>query len=264
MVWVSRERLAEMLVEVADPPVDDYDVVEFLHRVTTRTAELICVPAVGLQLADARGQPQVVAASDEAARRLERFQVRIREGPCLDAYATRAPVVNPDLRSAGNQWPAFAPRATALGFRSVHSLPLQVRAQVIGTLNMFGTQAGRLEPSDVKIAQAVAGMVTIGLLRRRALHHGEVLIEQLRHALTSRVPIEQAKGALARAHGVGADQAFEMLRRYSRNHNLKLVDVARAVVTDAASVPDLTRPRRPAPARVRMRIAPAADLPARY
>ena len=241
MATVSPERLAEVFVEVADTLVDDFDLIEFLQMITTRTAELTDISAVGLLLADAHGQLQFMAASDEATRLLELFQIQIREGPCLDAYATQTPVVNADLRTAGDRWPAFAPRATAVGFRSVHALPLRLRAKVIGALNLFGTHTGGLQPGDVKVVQALADVATIGLLQERAIHHGELLTEQLQHALTSRVTIEQAKGALARTHDIDVDQAFELLRRYARTHNLKLVEVARTVVTDPASIPDLTR-----------------------
>ena len=241
MATVSPERLAEVFVEVADTLVDDFDLIEFLQMITTRTAELTDISAVGLLLADAHGQLQFMAASDEATRLLELFQIQIREGPCLDAYATQTPVVNADLRTAGDRWPACAPQATASGFRSVHALPLRLRAKVIGALNLFGTHTGGLQPGDVKVVQALADVATIGLLQERTIHHGELLTEQLQHALTSRVTIEQAKGALARTHDIDVDQAFELLRRYARTHNLKLVEVARTVVTDPASIPDLTR-----------------------
>ena len=72
-------------------------------------------------------------------------------------------------------------------------VPLRLRAQVIGARNLFGSQVGGLEPGDVRVVQALADVATIGLLQERAIHHGEVLTEQLQHALTSRVVIEQAK-----------------------------------------------------------------------
>jgi transcriptional regulator with GAF, ATPase, and Fis domain len=242
MATVSPQRLAEVFVEVADTLVDDFDVIEFLQMITARTAELIGAPAVGLLLADVHGGLQFMAASDEATRLLELFQVQNREGPCLDAFTTQAPVMNADLRTAEDRWPVFAPQATAAGFQSVHALPLRLRAQVIGALNLFGIQPGELEPGDVRVVQALADVATIGLLQERAIRRGEVLTEQLQHALTSRVVVEQAKGALARVHAIDVDRAFEVLRRYARNHNLKLIDVARAVVTNPGSVPGLTRP----------------------
>jgi transcriptional regulator with GAF, ATPase, and Fis domain len=240
MSTVSRERLAEVLVEMADTLVDDFDLIEFLQMITTRTAELVNVAAVGLLLADHHGQLQVMAASDEQTKLLELFQVQIHEGPCLDAYLTRSPVVNADLRQAGAHWPLFAPRATQVGFRSVHAIPLRLRSTVIGALNLFGADTGSLGPDDVRVVQALADVATIGLLQERAIHRGEVLTEQLQGALNTRVVIEQAKGALARTHGVSVDDAFQRMRSYARNHNRKLSDVANAVLTESASVAELT------------------------
>jgi GAF domain-containing protein len=246
MPTVSRERLAEVFVEIADTLVDDFDLIEFLRTVTARAAELVNVSAVGLLLADTHGQLQFMAASDEETKLLELFQLQHHEGPCLDAFLSSTPVVNADLRLATPRWPVFAPHAARLGFRSVHAIPLRLRNRVIGALNLFGTDTGGLDPSDVKVVQALADVATIGLLQEQAISRGEVLTEQLQGALNSRIVIEQAKGALARTHDVDVDRAFDLLRSYARNHNRKLVDLAHAVLTDPGSVPDLTR-RRPDP-----------------
>jgi len=240
MPTVSRERLAQVFVEMADTLVDDFDLIEFLHTVTLRTAELVEVAAVGLLLADHHGLLQFMAASDEQVELLELFQVQHNEGPCQDAFQSGLPVVNADLRAAAAQWPKFAPRATALGFRSVHAIPLRLRSTVIGALNLFGTGAGALGPEEVQVVQALADVATIGLLQERAIHRAEVLTEQLQGALNSRVVIEQAKGALARAHGISVDEAFTQLRTYARNHNRKLGDLAQAILDDPASLPGLT------------------------
>jgi transcriptional regulator with GAF, ATPase, and Fis domain len=241
MATVSQERLAAVFVELADTLVDDFDLLEFLQMVTVRTAELIDISAVGLLLADAHGNLQFMAASDEETRLLELFQIQNDEGPCLEAFIARTPVINADLREATDRWPLFAPHATRSGFRSVHAIPLRLRSTVIGALNLFSTDTGGLDAEHVKIVQALADVATIGLLQERAIHRGEVLTEQLQGALNSRVVIEQAKGALAHTHGIGVDQAFQRLRSYARNHNRRLVDLAQAVLTDPASVPDLTR-----------------------
>lgn len=241
MPTVSRERLAEVFVELADTLVDDFDLVEFLQIVTSRTAELVDVAAVGLLLADAQGRLQFMAASDEQTKLLELFQVQHHEGPCLDAYVSHAPVVVADLRLSADRWPLFAPRASAVGFRSVHAIPMRLRSQVIGALNLFGTEPSVLEGEDLRVVQALGDIATIGLLQERAIHRGEILTEQLQGALNSRIVIEQAKGALARIHGVDVDRAFDLLRGYARNHNRKLVDLAQAVLTDPDGLPGLTR-----------------------
>jgi len=242
MATVSRQRLAEVFVEMADTLVDDFDLIEFLHTVTVRTGELVEVAAVGLLLADHHGTLQFMAATDDATQLLELFQVQHQEGPCRDAYLTGTPVVNADLREAATQWPRFAPRAAEVGFRSVHAIPLRLRSTVIGALNLFGTDRGVLGPDDVRVVQALADVATIGLLQERAIHRAEVLTEQLQGALNTRVVIEQAKGAISRAHGISVDEAFIRLRGYARRHNRKLSELAHAVLDDPTSLPDFTGP----------------------
>jgi GAF domain-containing protein len=239
MSTLSTERVADIFVEFADTLVEDFDLIEFLQLVTARASELVDATAAGLLLADEHGQLQFMAASDERTELLELFQVQAHQGPCQDCFRQGVPVVNADLRDADGRWPLFAPRAVAAGFRSVHAFPLRLRSRVIGALNLFGTDPGGLEPGDVRVVQALADVATIGLLQERAVRQSEILTEQLQAALNSRVIIEQAKGALAQIHGISADDAFELLRRYCRAHNLRLSLVAAALVTDPSSVPGL-------------------------
>ena len=79
----------------------------------------------------------------------------------------------------------------------MHAFPLRHRQRVIGALNLFGTDTGRLEPTDVRIIQSLADIATIGLLQERTIRSAEILTEQLQSALNSRVTIEQAEGVLA-------------------------------------------------------------------
>jgi transcriptional regulator with GAF, ATPase, and Fis domain len=242
MSALAPERVSEIFVEFADTLVEEFDLIEFLQMVTARASELVGSAAAGLLLADAHGQLHFMAASDERTELLELFQVQAQEGPCLDCYRQGAPVVNADLRDASDRWPQFAPRAVAAGFRSVHAFPMRLRQEVIGALNMFGTDVGRMEPGDVRTVQALADVATIGLLQERAVRQGEVLTGQLQGALNSRIIIEQAKGAVAQMRSCTVDEAFTLLRSYCRTHNLRLSDVAQAVVTDSQPIPGLTSP----------------------
>jgi AmiR/NasT family two-component response regulator len=73
-------------------------------------------------------------------------------------------------------------------------------------------------------------MAAIGLIQERALRERGLLTENLQAALISRVVIEQAKGMLAEYLKMAVDDAFQLLRNYSRDRNLKLSAVARDVV----------------------------------
>jgi len=237
---IATEQLAETFVEIADTLVEDFDLIDFLHMLTSRTAELTNTVSAGLLLSDPHGRLQFMAASQESVKLLELFQLQNKEGPCLDCFRTGVPVFNTDLARAASSWPLFAPRAVAGGFRSVHAFPLRHRSRVLGAMNLFGSETGELDAADVRIIQALADVATIGLLQERTIRGGELLTEQLQGALNSRVTIEQAKGFLARTRNIDVDAAFDQMRQYARSNHLRLGDVARDVVASPKAHPQLT------------------------
>src|SRR5215212_1827635 len=199
----GRERqLADAFVELADTLVADYDVLEFLHALAGHCVDLLDVDAAGLMLADRGGVLRVAASSSD------------------------------DLEDGdGTRWPRFGSEATAAGFRSVLALPLRLRSETIGALNMFRAGAGPLGTVDRSLAQALADVATIGILQERGSQRREVLARQLQEALTSRVVIEQAKGVIAERLGLHVDEAFDLMRSYARSQSEKLSDVADRVVS---------------------------------
>src|ERR1700729_894878 len=239
--------LSETFVELTDTMVAGFDVIDFLHVLTDRTVLLLDVSAAGLLLADPRGELRVVAASSEAARLLELFQLQSDQGPCLDCFRSGQPVTAADLNAEAQRWPRFAPAAGKAGFAAVQALPMRLREQVIGALNLFRATAGSFGPADVRVGQALADVATISLLHERSMRHSDTLNEQLQTALNSRVVIEQAKGKLAERLGVDMDQAFTLLRDYARTSNRRLSDLARAFTdgTEPLTSPNAGRSRRP-------------------
>jgi GAF domain-containing protein len=221
--------LADVFVEVADTLVDDFDVIEFLHGLTERCVQVLGVSAAGLLLTDQRDALQVVAASSERTRLLELFQLQTDQGPCVDCFRTGQPVSVADLPSAG-RWPRFTAAAAEVGFAAVHALPMRLRAEVIGALNLFDTTPGPIDEGKLRIGQALADVATIGLLQQRAIHRRDTLTEQLEAALRSRILIEQAKGVLAERLHLDVAEAFTLLRASARSHNRRLADLALAIV----------------------------------
>ena len=244
--------LSETFVELTDTMVADFDVIDFLHVLTDRSVRLLDVSAAGLLLADPRGELRVVAASSEAARLLELFQLQSDQGPCLDCFRAGQPVDSGDLAAAAQRWPRFAPAAQQAGFAAVQALPMRLRDQVIGALNLFRASPGAIPPADVRVGQALADVATISLLQERSMRHSDTLNEQLQAALNSRVIIEQAKGKLAERLGLDMDQAFTRLRDFARNRNRRLSDLAQAFVDGSETLtkllPATPQQRPPGPA----------------
>ncbi|WP_405064490.1 GAF and ANTAR domain-containing protein [Kribbella sp. NBC_01505] len=228
---MSREqRLAQVFVELADTLVDDFDVIDLLHTLCEASVELLQAEAAGLILADPRSVLHVMASTTEEANLLELFVLQNDEGPCLDCYSTGIQMVNIDLQEVEERWPRFRAATIAAGYRSTHALPLRLRGQVIGVLNLFCTDRATLSDSDVDLGQALCDIATVGLLQERTVRRSELLAEQLQSALNSRILLEQAKGVLSERAGIGVDEAFVLMRAYARRNRLQLGAVAGAVI----------------------------------
>jgi GAF domain-containing protein len=230
---ISTSRLSDLFVEVADTLVEEFDLIDFLHHVTTNAAEITASGAVGLMLADHDGHLGFMASSTEDARLLELFQIQHEEGPCLDAHRTGEEVADIQIAEAVERWPVFAPRALELGFTTAHCFPLRLRDQVIGAMSVFRTDDRYLEPEERRVLRALTDVATIALMQERTIRRAEELTEQLQFAINSRIVIEQAKGSVARSLEIGVDEAFELLRGYARRHRIGLTILARGVIEDS-------------------------------
>ena len=230
------QKLSQAFVELADTLVDDFDVVDFMMLLTERCVELLGATDGGLMLVDPLGDLRVVASSSEQMRTLELLELQSSEGPCLDAYRTAEAASADDLAAIVDKWPDFGVHVRDAGYRSIYAVPMRLRANVIGALNLFNTDQAPWDTDDLKLAQALADVATIGLLHHRAMHDSVLLSTQLQAALDSRIAIEQAKGLLSERLGTTTEEAFEQLRRYARSHNLLLANAAVDLV--AGTLPD--------------------------
>jgi transcriptional regulator with GAF, ATPase, and Fis domain len=223
--------LTQAFVSIANSLVDGVDAVELLSGLATDCARLLDIASAGLLLADGHGVLHLIAASSERTRDLELFQLQREQGPCLDCYATGAPVIVDDLTAEVKRWPVFVPVATAAGFASVHAMPLRLRDTVLGALNLFGNEVGPLAADDLDLAQALAHVASIALVADKAASDKEAINQQLQKALASRIGIEQAKGIVAQRGNIDMEQAFAVIRNYARSHHAGLSDIAKQVVS---------------------------------
>jgi hypothetical protein len=227
------ERLANAFVGLADTLVADYDAIELAQQLIDSTMSLLPISAAGILLGDASGNLHVFASSSEQTRLLELLQVEADVGPCLEAYRTGVPVLVEDLDAHAARWPAFVERAAEYEYRAVAALPLRLRTERVGALNLFLDVKGPMDSADLGVGQALADVATIGILHQRILSRSEQVNQQLQTALNTRLIIEQAKGVLAERGGIDMDRAFNLLRSHARRTNRKLAELAREVVEGA-------------------------------
>jgi GAF domain-containing protein len=244
MMGRTREgQLVETFVALADTLVVGYDIVDLLQTLVERCAALLDATDAGIILASASSaekgsaELEVIASTSERTRLIGLMQLSADQGPCVEAYVTGAVVSVSDVRDVAFKWPRFAHDAVELGFASVHAVPLRLRDETLGSLNLFRDRTGVLNDDDATVARALADVATISILQERSIRETDIARQQLQHALSSRIVIEQAKGVVSQTQNVDMQEAFRQIRSRARNTGTNLSEVARMIIDEARTAP---------------------------
>ncbi len=225
------DHLLHTVAALADSLVDDFDVVDVLQLLVDECTELFDAAAAGILLLTPTGELEVIASTDERSEFVGLMQLRVGQGPCVEAVTSGRVVSVEDLDDIADRWPAFAADAHRSGFASLHAIPMRLRESVIGSLNLFRDRVGGLNEPDAVAARTLADIATISILQQRLVEESVIAQAQLQRALDSRVVIEQAKGYLAQSQGVDMDTAFQRMRAHARSTRARLSVVAAEIIT---------------------------------
>ena len=229
MTAESVPTVADALVEFARGLGSYRTVHDVLGQLGDICTKHLPVEGVGVLLLDDR-ELMVATTNSEVGEKVERLEVELAEGPCVECVRTGHPVLVPDLREAVERYPKFAPRAIDAGAGAIFALPLTGRGEMLGSLNIVRKDPGEVPSVELSVAQMLADVSVAYIFAVRMHEEKSRLADQLQSALDSRVIIEQAKGVLAERHGENLDGAFERLRNEARRTNRKLRSVAFDVI----------------------------------
>jgi len=180
-----------------------------------------------------------VCASDPVAESIEESQFTLGEGPCVDAFSSREPVLVPDLAGAGGvRWPSFRERAIAEGVQAVFGFPLLVGPTCIGALNLYNQRSGMLTDDQVADAATVAHVAGRTVLSWQSVAGEGSLAWQLEHVPAHRAVVHQATGMLSVQMAVDVDDALIMLRAYAFAEGRPITAVSDDVVAGALRFDD--------------------------
>lgn len=207
---------------IAGQPGRPDDTAGLLRRVCRAATTALAMSGAGISLMTDDGGRSVCAASDPRSEGIEDLQFVLGEGPCMDAHATRRPVLVPDLAGeAARRWPFYTPAARERGVRAVFAFPLQVGAARLGVLDVFRDRAGMLGADELPRALTFADVTVESLLDGP---------EQVASALDQSAEVFQAQGMVMVQLGVGISEATARMRAYAYAENRPLIDIARDVV----------------------------------
>ncbi|MGY1837658.1 GAF and ANTAR domain-containing protein [Blastococcus sp. SYSU DS0510] len=184
------------------------------------------------QLRDRAVEGRGASVHERSPREVDAPQERLGQGPCLDAIWEQKAVRVDDI-GADDRWPEFSMQAGGRGVGSMLAFQLFVEGDRLGALNLYARTPGAFDDECQEIGQMFATHASVALA-------GAAHEQHLRHGMSSRDVIGQAKGILMERHRLTADEAFGVLTRVSQELNRKLVDIARDLTVTGA-VPDSRR-----------------------
>ena len=209
---------------------------ESYEETLRRLAELACETIPGCSAGSVtlwrEGEPYTVVSTSALAQEVDNAQYASGDGPCLDAGRSGETYLVADLAADG-RWPEFAAVAVRHGIRSSLSLPLAVRGEPIGALNLYSQDLDGFAAA-LPAGRLFARQAAVAIANAELYDTTRKLAEQLQEAMASRAVIEQAKGVLMAEQGCGPKEAFELLRQASQRENVKLRDIAQRIVMGQA------------------------------
>ncbi|KUN30317.1 antitermination regulator [Streptomyces antibioticus] len=196
-----------------------------LERITASATELVegC-DAAGILILHGT-QVESLAPTDPFVTDSDVLQQEMGEGPCFDAARTAQGdrvFRIADLTTEHQRWPAYAPRAAALGVGSMMGFLLFTDDEDLGALNLYSRKPGAFTSDSETAGWLLASHAAVALSSART--HA-----QMEEAVATRHVIGEAMGIIMGTHHLTEEEAFDVLRRYSQESNTKLRDVARRV-----------------------------------
>ena len=180
------------------------------------------------------GARRTAAASDPVAHQIDKFELALGCGPCLDAIEEETAQIATDLTN-GSRWPALAARVVAeTPVRGAMSIQLTVDRSKVGALNLFSDTANAFDTTSVERAVVLAAFATVAI---NAAAHGEDAAA-LKRALARNRVIGKAVGMLMLLNDISDDEAFGLLRQTSQDANVKVADIAADFVRRRSAPPE--------------------------
>jgi PAS domain S-box-containing protein len=235
---VSDESLqvATALAQLFTLPADSSDQQRLLGRIAlVAGAAVPGATGVSVTIGDPAA-PDRQATDSAEAQVFDGLQLRVAEGPCVDAYREDSVTVSTDV-TADSRWPRLARAAEGQPIRSALALPIRIADERTGVINLYSPERGAFATQTVRVGAIVASAVAAVLRDVSERASLQALIHHLERALHSRAVLEQAKGIVIAHHGGTADEAFARLVAFSSRQNVKLRDLAELIVREGGTTP---------------------------
>jgi hypothetical protein len=227
---VPTDRLSVVLRAMAEADVGGS--ISSIDRVCVAAGTLLSLRGAGLSLMVDGELSGTAGVSDPGIAVVQELQLTLGEGPCVDAWTSRAAVLESDLADpAVVRWPAFAQAGVQAGVLAVFAFPLALGATRLGVLVLYRDRAAALSADELAYSLVLADVATHVVLDLQAGAPAGELHELLAREPPHWAEIQQATGMVSVQLGVSLDEAYVRLRARAFVDGRPLRAIARAIVT---------------------------------
>ena len=228
--------VTDVAEHLQDMVLDSADVDEFLGELAGFSAASLSRPGYqvvcGITLIR-RKKAATVASSNDSARAMDEVQYQSGEGLCLTAIRSQATVHVADLRTE-HRWPDYARAVAGRGFASILGVPIPLEGEAAAGLNLYSAEPHAFTEEAIGTAETYARQASKALRLAVRIAHLSEARNNLSAAMQSRTVIDLAVGVIIGQNRCSQDEAFRILHNASNTRNMKLRDVAAAVVETAS------------------------------
>ncbi|WP_024367717.1 ANTAR domain-containing protein [Arthrobacter sp. TB 26] len=130
--------------------------------------------------------------------------------------------------------------STGEGSASTLQVPLVLDGENSAVVSLYSARSAAFSPDDVEQARRFGADASRALLLALRISQLRESRDDIAAAMQSRTIIDLAIGAIMAQNRCGREAAFKILRNTSNNRNMKIRDVAAAVVASIAGDTDIT------------------------
>jgi hypothetical protein len=195
-------------------------------RMCRAAVQALTMSGCAVHLVGRDGASGVAGSSDDRSTRIADIAFTTGDGPGLDAFRLRRPVLVADLARETKRWPGFAHAALAVGVGAVHCFPLQVGGISLGVLDLYADAPRVLSSDELSLALAFSHLAVLTVLGDQAIDEDGAWEPLLDH----RAEIHQAQGMVMVDLGVDIPEALLRMRAHAFQAGQPLINVAREII----------------------------------
>lgn len=219
------KQIIEALAKISDAITSDRYLDDILKLIVTLTAEAMNSNICSLMLIDKSKNELVVKATQSVSERYNKKpNIKVGEGVAGKVAKEGKPVTVLDVRKDKRYISRDIARKENL--RSLLSIPLIFKNNIIGVLNCYTAKSYRFSKNEINILKSIANQAAIVIENFRLVVESRVIKEELE----ARKAIERAKGILMRREGLDEQEAYGRIRKYSMDNRRSMKEISEAIV----------------------------------